>query len=92
MRIASRAIASPMGVRQVATMPAMAWARASMPVLAVIEGGIEWVRSGSTRAYWARRLALAMPFLRPASGSETTEPPETSEPVPALVGTAMSAT
>ncbi len=77
---------SPIGVRTLATTAAMAWARASIPVLAVMVVGIEWVRSGSTSAYWARRLALAMPFLRPASGSETTEPPDTSEPVPALVG------
>ena len=33
-----------------------------------------------------------MPALRPVSGSVTTAPPETSEPVPAVVGTAMSGT
>ena len=85
-------MASPIGVRTLATTAAIAWARASMPVLAVMVGGIEWVSRGSTRATWARRLALAMPFLRPASGSDTTEPPDTSEPVPALVGMATSAT
>ena len=53
---------------------------------------MEWVSSGSTRATWARRLALAIPFLRPASGSDTTDPPDTSEPVPALVGMATNAT
>jgi hypothetical protein len=85
-------MASPIGVRTLATTAAMAWARASIPVLAVIVGGIDQVRSGSTSAYWARRLALAMPFFFPASGSATTDPPDTSEPVPALVGTATRAT
>jgi hypothetical protein len=50
-----------MGVATLATRPAMAWANASMPVLAVIDGGIEWVSSGSTSVCCARRLALAMP-------------------------------
>ena len=92
IRTASRAMASPMGVRTLATTAAMAWARASIPVLAVMVGGIECVSSGSTRATWARRLALAIPFLRPASGSDTTDPPDTSDPVPALVGMATRAT
>jgi hypothetical protein len=91
-RTASSAMPSPMGVRHFATMAAMAWASASMPVWAVIAGGIEWVRIGSTSATCARMSALAMPALRPASGSEMTAPPETSEPVPELVGSATSAT
>ena len=40
-RIASSAIASPIGVRTVAIMPAIAWASASMPVCAVAPGGTE---------------------------------------------------
>ena len=61
-------------------------------MFAVIEGGIEYVSTGSTIANCARRLPLAIPDLRPAAGSEITEPPETSEPVPADVGIAISAT
>ncbi len=59
-------------------------------MLAVIDGGIEYVRTGSTSATCARRFPLAIPALRPASGSEITEPPDTSEPVPADVGRATS--
>ncbi|CAB5102074.1 unannotated protein [freshwater metagenome] len=60
-----------------------------MPVLAVIDGGIEYVSTGSTSATCARRFPFAIPALRPASGSEITEPPDTSEPVPADVGSAI---
>ena len=77
IRIASSAIASPIGVRHLATMPAIAWARASMPVLAVMDGGIDQVRRGSTRAYSARSRAFAMPDLVPLCRSEMTAPPET---------------
>ncbi|CAB4344248.1 unannotated protein [freshwater metagenome] len=59
-------------------------------MLAVIEGGIEYVSTGSTSATCARRFPLAIPALRPASGSEITDPPDTSEPVPADVGSATS--
>ncbi|CAB5073408.1 unannotated protein [freshwater metagenome] len=63
-----------------------------MPVFAVIDGGIEYVSTGSTSATCARRFPLAIPALRPASGSEMTDPPDTSEPVPADVGSAINAT
>ena len=68
-RIASRAIASPIGVRTVAIIPAMAWASASMPVCAVASGGTECVSSGSTTASCARSAGAAMPALRPVAGS-----------------------
>ncbi len=89
-RIASSAIASPIGVRTRATIPAIACASASMPVWAVASGGTECVRIGSTTASWARSAGEAMPALRAARGSVMTAPPETSEPVPAVVGTATS--
>ena len=51
---------------------------------------MEYVNTGSTRATCARKFPLAIPAFRPASGSEITEPPDTSEPVPADVGSAIS--
>ena len=56
----------------------------------MVAGGTECVRSGSTTASCARRKGLAIPDLRPCAWSVTTAPPQTSEPVPAVVGTAIS--
>jgi len=48
------------------------------------------VSSGSTSACWARISGEATPSLRPVSRSTTTAPPDTSEPVPEVVGTLTS--
>ena len=61
-----------------------------MPVCAVIAGGSPHVSAGSTRACWARRCGLAMPALTWVRSSVMTAPPDTSEPVPAVVGTHTS--
>ena len=44
----------------------------------------------STSAYWARSVGWAIPALRAVASSVITAPPETSDPVPAVVGMAIS--
>ena len=68
----------------------MAWARASTPECAVGPGGSPSVSSGSTSACWARISPFARPTLRSRSVSVRTEAPETSEPVPEVVGQSTS--
>ena len=89
-RVASSATPSPTGVAALTTTAAIACASASIPVIAVIPGGSPQVRTGSTSACWARRSGLAMPALVWVASSVMTAPPETSEPVPAVVGTHTS--
>ena len=89
-RVASSATPSPTGVDTFTTIAAIACASASIPVMAVIDGGSPHVRTGSTRACCARRSGLAMPALVWVASSVMTAPPETSEPVPAVVGTHTS--
>ena len=79
-------------MRAVTTSPAIAWASASIPVYAVSFGGSPCVSTGSTSACWARSSGLAMPALTWVPSSVITAPPDTSEPVPAVVGTHTSGT
>src|SRR5436309_1619841 len=65
----------------------MAWVRASMPLSAVTFGGQEADRSGSTAATRGRRWLLRTPTFMWLSASVRTAAPDTSEPVPAVVGT-----
>jgi len=70
----------------------MAWESASMPECAVTEGGQVRVSSGSQIAERGIRCGLEMPTFMPSSGSPMTETGVTSEPVPAVVGSATSGT
>ena len=63
---------------------------ASMPVAAVIAGGTPVIRLPSSAAMRGTRRKSMMANLRSFSGSETTAAMVTSEPVPAVVGTAYS--
>ena len=69
---------------------AIAWASASTPECAVGPGGRPSVSSGSTSACWARISPFAMPTLRSRSVSVSTDAPETSAPVPEVVGQSTS--
>ena len=66
--------------------PPIAWASASIPECAVGAGGSPCVRTGSTSACWARMLGWPKPTFRSRSVSVRTLAPETSLPVPAVVG------
>ena len=66
----------------------MSCVSASRPVLAVTEGGIEQVRSGSTTAKAGNIRALRMLTLTLCSGTPRTAFRVTSAPVPAVVGIA----
>ncbi len=61
---------------------------ASMPVAAVIAAGRPSVSSGSANTALARILALNTVRLWCVSFSDTTDERPTSEPVPAVVGSA----
>ena len=61
-----------------------------MPVWAVMPGGSPHVSVGSTSACWARRYGLAIPAFTWVRSSVMTAPPDTSDPVPAVVGTHTS--
>ena len=68
----------------------MACASASTPEWAVGPGGSPSVSSGSTSACCARIQPFATPTLRSRSVSVSTDAPETSEPVPDVVGQSTS--
>src|SRR3546814_9251371 len=71
----------------------MQWASASMPVAAVMCGGRPTVSSGSEITVAGSIFGLKMIFLMWVASSRMTEARPTSEPVPAVVGTAtMGAT
>jgi hypothetical protein len=65
---------------------------ASMPVDAVSAGGRSWVSSGSTIASRASMRGLRRLTLMPSPGDASTALRVTSDPVPAVVGTAMKGT
>ena len=67
----------------------MLWVSASMPVAAVIAGGRSNVSSGSANTHFARSCGEKMIFLTCVASSETTAERPTSDPVPAVVGSAM---
>ena len=68
----------------------IAWVKASAPAIAVRDGGHVIVSSGSQIAAVAIRCGLEMPTFKIRSGSEITATGVTSEPVPAVVGTAIT--
>ena len=76
------------GLRLRTITPPIAWASASTPQSRVGAVGRSSVSSGSTSACWARISGWAAPRLRVPT--VTTAPPETSEPVPDVVGTVTS--
>ena len=61
---------------------------ASMPVAAVIAGGRSIVSSGSAKTALASSAGEKMIFLMCVTSSEITDERPTSDPVPAVVGTA----
>ena len=65
----------------------MACVSASMPLSAVTFGGHDTVKFGSTSATAGRRRLLTILALRWLSVSVKTAAADTSEPVPAVVGT-----
>ena len=65
-----------------------AWVRASMPLSAVTFGGQPTVSSGSTTANAGRRNGLRHDTFMCRSVSVKTAAADTSDPVPAVVGTA----
>ena len=60
-----------------------------MPVAAVIAGGRSNVSSGSANTHFANSAGEKMIFLMCVVSSETTDDLPTSDPVPAVVGSAM---
>ena len=88
-RSPSRQNASVRGLARGETKGSISWVNASSPVLAVRCGGRSRVRSGSTMATFASIIALRRLALTPCSGEPRTALRVTSEPVPAVVGTAM---
>src|SRR5579863_4302205 len=68
----------------------IACASASMPECAVTLAGQETVSAGSTTAHFGIRARDAMPTFIARSGSATTATGLTSDPVPAVVGTATT--
>ena len=63
-----------------------------MPECAVTAGGAPTVSSGSQIAWRGIRCGLATPIFISVAGSVMTETGVASEPVPAVVGSAISGT
>lgn len=78
------------GVASVERLDSIACVSASMPVAAVTRGGRPSIRFGSSAIAAGTSLLSTMANFRPACGSETTEATVTSEPLPAVVGTAKN--
>src|SRR5580704_1966884 len=77
-------------VRTLAQNDSIACASASMPECAVTLAGQETVKDGSTIAHFGISAREAMPTFMARSGSATTATGLTSDPVPAVVGTATT--
>src|ERR1700692_12044 len=77
-------------VRTFAQYDSIACVSASMPEWAVTLAGQEMVSAGSTTAHFGIRARDAMPTFIARSGSATTATGLTSDPVPAVVGTATT--
>ena len=75
--------------RRIAVKASIAWVMASAPAMAVRPGGQVSVRSGSQIAVTGMRCGLEMPTFSTRSVSERTATGVTSDPVPAVVGTAI---
>ncbi len=85
-----RARASVTGLARVDTKDSSSWVKASMPSAAISSGGQVASRSGSTTAHSATSASSRKDFLKPSAPcSESTAFLVASEPVPAVVGTAM---
>ena len=69
-----------------------AWHSASMPVAAVMRGGSVRVMRGSSTAASGSRLPEMNSIFSARASSRTTATAVASEPVPAVVGTAMNGT
>ena len=78
------------GSRGRATALSTAWARVSSPVMAVTLRGMVTVSSGSRSATRGAALGSPQAIFPPPSPSPTRAKDWTSEPVPAVVGTAIS--
>src|SRR5690606_21780583 len=76
--------------RRTAVNDSIACDNASAPALAVSAGGQPSVSSGSHTAVCGTRCGLEMPTLLTRSGSVSTATGVTSEPVPAVVGSATT--
>ncbi|MNQ63100.1 hypothetical protein D3C85_774690 [compost metagenome] len=87
---AIRARASLTGFLPLPMKASMAWVMASMAVAAVMGSGSPWVRRGSSTASWGSRKGEVKGTLRPLPSSRITATRVTSDPVPAVVGTAAS--
>ena len=67
----------------------MQWARASRPVPAVMAGGMPTVSSGSQITIFGIMSGWKITFLVCVASCVITPARPTSDPVPAVVGTAM---
>ena len=83
-------MATESGLESDTVQPAMAWAIASTPAWEVGLAGRPCVSTGSTSAACARICGWPKPILRSSSASVSTEAPETSLPVPLVVGHSTS--
>ena len=81
---------SGVAVRRTAVKASITWESASAPALAVSAAGHSSVSSGSQIAVCGMRYGLEMPTLLVRSGSVSTATGVTSEPVPAVVGSATT--
>jgi hypothetical protein len=88
MPTAASAMRSVKSVDHWPTKASMAWVNASMPVAAVTWRGRPVINTGSSAAIVGTRRVSAMTNFRLVSGSDTTAATVTSDPVPAVVGTA----
>ncbi|MCY1528229.1 hypothetical protein D9M68_633280 [compost metagenome] len=68
----------------------MAWVSASAPAIAVSPLGQVSVSSGSQMAVWGIRCGLDTPTFRSRALSASTATGVTSEPVPEVVGSAIT--
>ena len=90
MPTAASAMRSVCGFAHCPTNASTACVSASMPVAAVTSRGNPVISAGSSAAIAGTSRVSAMTSLRLVSGSETTAATVTSDPVPAVVGTAYS--
>ena len=86
-----RASASVMGLARIETKDSSNWVKASMPLAAISSGGQPISKSGSTMAQAATSRSSRKDFLKPSAPRRvSTAFFVASEPVPAVVGTAMN--
>ena len=78
------------GLAQWPRKDSTAWVSASIPVAAVMAGGKPAISSGSSAAIFGTRRVSTITSLLRRCGSAITAATVTSEPVPAVVGTAYT--